>query len=324
MKISRILRSRFFTHTPLVLTHNVTYLCNCKCKTCDLWKKTGEYHNDLTQEQALQMLDDARDAGMAAYVAWGGEPLMRKDLPVLLERAKQNGMHTTVITNGYLLESKCEEIAPHVDLFIVSIDADGTLHDEMRGLDGVFDRAVAGIRKCRAAKKKVMINSVISTLNPGKAEGLVRLAKELGVPIAFEPLNVYPGYNEHLRPNNSAIQAEFSTIEACKRSGTPIVNSYQYLDLIRRSYSASRGYVCHAPKVFIEVQPDGTVARCTGGRWCNVKEKKLKELFTGPEYQKFCREVEKCDRCVVSCVIESSFAYSMNPMFLLEKVRTIL
>ncbi|HMK46947.1 MAG TPA: radical SAM protein, partial [Methanocella sp.] len=261
MKISRIVGSRFFTHTPLVLTHNVTYLCNCKCKTCDLWKKAGEYRNDLTREQALQMLDDARDAGMVAYVAWGGEPLMRRDLPALLERAKRNGMHTTVITNGYLLKSRCEEIAPYVDLFIVSIDAVGALHDEMRGLDGVFDRAVAGIEKCRTMSKRVIINSVISTLNPGTIESLVRLAEGLGVPIAFEPLNVYPGYNEHLRPDDATIRAEFSLIEACKRSGTPVVNSYQYLGLIKRSYSAHRGYVCHAPKVFIEVQPDGTVAR---------------------------------------------------------------
>lgn len=325
MKTLNILRSRFFSHTPLVLTHNVTYLCNCKCKTCDLWKKSEQYSNDLAKEQVFQLLDDARDAGMVAYVAWGGEPLMRRDLPELLERAKRNGLHTTVITNGYLLESRCEEIAPHVDLFIVSLDAaDGCLHDEMRGLRGIWEKALAGIRKCRALNKKVMINSVISNLNPGRAEGLIRLAKELGVPIAFEPLNVYPGYNEHLRPDAGAVKAEFSAIAAQKRSGVAIVNSRQYLDMIASSYCARRGYVCQAPRVFIEVQPDGTIGKCTGGQWGNVKDVKLKGLFTGKEYVEFCQAAEKCDRCVVSCVIESSLAYSLDPLFLLEKARNLL
>lgn len=324
MKSLKVLKSRLLTHTPLVLTHNVTYLCNCKCKTCDLWKKVNLYRNDLPRDAVFRMLDDARDAGMVAYVAWGGEPLMRKDLPQILARARENGMYTTVITNGYLLPARCEEIAPYTDLVIVSIDADDELHDEMRALPGIRQRALEGIRRCKELKVRVMINSVISTLNTGKADALVGLAAGLGVPIAFEPLNVYPGYNEYLRPTDTAIAAEFAKIIDHKKAGRDIVNSIQYLETIRQDYSRQKRYVCHAPEVFVEVHPDGAVARCTGGEWCNVKDVPLKELFTGSEYRSFCRDARRCTKCVVSCVIESSLAYSLNPGFLLEKARYLL
>jgi MoaA/NifB/PqqE/SkfB family radical SAM enzyme len=319
-----IVKSRLYTHTPLVLTHNVTYLCNCKCKTCDLWKKTSQFRDDLPKEAIFRMLDDARDAGMVAYVVWGGEPLMRKDLPEILAHARGNGLYTTVITNGFLLPARCEEIAPHTDLLIVSMDSDDELHDEMRVLPGIRMKALEGVRRCKELKINVMINSVISTLNLGKADGLIRMAAELDVPIAFEPLNVYPGYNEHLKPADDAMAAEFARIIAYKKTGRAIVNSTQYLETIRQDYSRQKSYVCHAPEVFVEVHPDGTVARCTGGAWCNVKDVSLKELFNGSEYRSFCQDAHKCTRCVVSCVIESSLAYSLNPGFLYEKARYLL
>ncbi len=321
LKSLNILKSRLYTHTPLVLTHNVTYLCNCKCKTCDLWKKSSQFRDDLSRESVFRLLDEARDAGMVAYVAWGGEPLMRKDLPQILAHAKKNGLYTTVITNGFLLPARCEEIAPHTDLLIVSIDSDDELHDEMRDLPGIRRKALEGIKRCKELKIRVMINSVISSLNLGKIDGLVTLATDLGVPIAFEPLNVYPGYNEHLKPADDVIAAEFAKIVAHKRAGRDIVNSFQYLETIRQDYSRQKSYVCHAPEVFIEVHPDGTVARCTGGAWCNVKDIPLKQLFNGDDYRSFCKDARRCTKCVVSCVVESSLAYSLDPGFLIEKAR---
>ncbi len=46
----------------------------------------------------------------------------------------------------------------------------------------------------------------------------------------------------------------------------------------------------------------------------NVKEKSFEEIFKNNLYKKFCKENERCNRCDVSCVIETSFAYSINPL----------
>ncbi|MCD1295634.1 hypothetical protein CUJ83_11560 [Methanocella sp. CWC-04] len=326
MKSLNIIKSRLFTHSPLVLTHNTTSLCNCKCKTCDLWKKSPYHKNDLTKEEVFKMLDDAKQAGMIGYVAWGGEPLMRKDLPELLRHAKQNGLATTIITNGYYLEDRSEEIAPYTDCIIVSIDAADELHDEMRGVHGIREKALKGIEKCKGLKIRVMINSVISSLNIDKVDGLIMLSKELDVPIAFEPLNVYPGYNEHLKPDDATIKDVFLKIIEYKSSGHRIVNSKQYLEMIRENYSERKQYTCHAPKVFIEVHPEGEIACCLNlsKPWGNSKDISLKELFYSSDYKEFCKDVEKCNKCVVSCVIESSLAYSMEPVFLLDKVKNLL
>lgn len=323
MKALKILKSRFASHSPLVLTHLVTSLCNCKCKTCDLWKKNDEYKEDLTVAEVFKMLDDARDAGMIGYVAWGGEPLMRKELPEFLRHSRENGMFTVVITNGSLLAERCDEIAAHTDLIIVSLDSHDGLHDEMRGLNGIRLKAINGIRQCKKLKMRVMINTVVSRLNLDKTDEMVKLSGDLGVPIAFEPLNVYPGYNEHLKPSDAEINIVFSRLIKYKQSGYKIANSTRYLQIIGSEYSNKKPYACHAPKVYVEVSPRGDIACCLGKPWANVKNVSFERLFKSKEYIDFCERTEKCNKCVVSCVIESSLAYSIDPMFLLDKVRSM-
>ncbi len=93
--------NRYVYRSPIALTHLVTSMCNARCKMCDLWKKSSEYKKDMTTDEIFQMLDKARKSRMVGYVAWGGEPLMRRDLPEILKYAQKKKITTTVITNGF-------------------------------------------------------------------------------------------------------------------------------------------------------------------------------------------------------------------------------
>ncbi|MFQ6009814.1 MAG: radical SAM protein, partial [Candidatus Aenigmatarchaeota archaeon] len=174
--IASILKSRFISHSPIMLTHLVTSLCNARCKTCDLWKKSSGHKNDMSKEDIFKMLEKARKAGMGGYTAWGGEPLLRKDLPEILRFAKKNKLITTVITNGFSLKERCDEIAPFTDYLIVSIDSNDELHDKMRGVKGIRKRAIDGIIACKKTRMKTVINSVISNLNMDRIDGLFELS----------------------------------------------------------------------------------------------------------------------------------------------------
>jgi MoaA/NifB/PqqE/SkfB family radical SAM enzyme len=323
MIVTDILKSRFISHSPFILTHKITSLCNARCKTCDLWKSSSEYKNDLTKEDIFKMLEDARKAGMINYTVWGGEPLLRKELPEILTFAKKNGFITSIITNGFLLKDIYTELVGIVDYVIVSIDSNDELHDEMRGVEGILERAIDGIKLSKKAKIKIIINSVINKLNLDKVDGLCELSKELGVSIVFEPMNVLPEYNEHLKPTPQELKKAFSKIIKYKKMGYKIGNSIQYL----KYFTEKKRYTCHMPKCYITIDTDGDIGSCLQGvstawkKWGNVKEKSLKNLFESIEYKNFCKGMEKCNRCTFSCVIESSLAYSLNPFFLLDKMK---
>jgi len=318
-----ILKCRLLSQTPLALTHLVTSLCNCKCKTCDLWKKSSEYKNDLPKEEIFKMLKDAKKSGIISYTAWGGEPLLCKDLPEILKFAKEQELITTVITNGFLLKDRCNEILPFLDFLIVSIDSNDYLHDKMRGVRGLRKRAIEGIKLSKKSKTKIIINSVVSKLNLDKIEGLLKLSKELDIPITFEPMEIIEGYNEQFRPTEKELKKVFSKIIKFKKAGYRIGNSFEYL----KNFSKQKKYVCHAPKCYITVDTRGNISSCVGSLnkiWGNIKNKSFKEIFRNKKFKEFCKEVEKCNKCNVSCVIETSLAYSLSPLYFLDKAENLL
>ncbi len=320
MIVVNVLKSRFISHSPLVLSHLVTSACNARCKICDLWKKTKECKNDLSKEDIFEMIEKAKDAGMVGYVSWGGEPLLRKDLPDILKHAKENRFFTTIITNGYFLKDRYNEIAPFTDFLIVSIDSYDKLHNEMRGIEGMLERVIEGVKLCKKTKMKIIMNTVVSKLNLDKIEGLLELSRKLGIPITFEPMEVWTKYNEHLRPTDEELKTVFSKIIDYKKSGYKIGNSIQYL----QSFSNKKQYICHAPKCYITVDAQGNIGNinsCLNKSWGNIRDKSFKELFNDKKYKEFCKSSEKCNKCDVSCVIESSLAYSLNPLFVFDKVK---
>jgi len=72
----RYVFSRFWTHKPIFLTHSVTSECNCRCKICDIWRKKHST-DEMNTYKIFRMLDEARKLNFVAYIAFGGEPLMR-------------------------------------------------------------------------------------------------------------------------------------------------------------------------------------------------------------------------------------------------------
>lgn len=318
MRILNILKNRLVSHSPLSLTHRVTSLCNARCKHCDLWKKSSEIKNDLSKEDIFEMLKKAKKAGMVKYTAWGGEPLLRKELPEILQYAKKNKFTTQIFTNGFFLKEKYKEIAPFTDSLIVSIDSNDELHDEMRGVKGILKRAIEGIELSKKTEMNIVINSVISNLNLDKIDGLLELSKKLGVSIRFEPIKIN-FYNQQFKLTNEKLKTVFSKIIEYKKSGYFVNNSNRYLKII----SEKEQFICHAPKCFITVDACGDIISCLHGElgkvWGNIKKKSFKEIFDSREFKDFCKKMEGCNKCDFFCTIESSLAYSLDLPYLFER-----
>jgi len=305
----RYVFSHFWTHKPIFLAHSVTSECNCRCKICDIWRKK---HNtdEMNTHEIFRMLDEARKLNFVAYIAFGGEPLMRPDILDILQHAHDLDFYTSIITNGIYLPEKAEKIAKVVDLTWVSLDHDSDYHDEMRGLKGTFERAVDGIIKLRRARKRVAINCVLSRLNTNAVWKMAEFARRVGAKLAFDLVEVFPGINEEYALTASERRRLFSEVREFKKQGYPILNSHEYLEHLVSGVK----YSCAQPRTFITVSEDGKIKPF----WCQktsrvlgyLQKQSLSEVLYSPSFKEFDGIMKGCNLCNNSSTVEASVFYS--------------
>jgi len=313
-----VIRSRFFTHRPFFISHLITTRCFARCATC-LWR--GE---SIEQPDTLKIIDfyqQAKKLGFIATTFWGGEPLLRQDLFEILNACQNFGLIAGLITNGGLLTKYYKRLAHRLDFLIVSIDIPNQQHDDLRGVPGLFDMIVNGINQIREENPhlKVFINSVMSELNHSYAEQLVRFAEQHSTTITFESVNQGPVefprqdgktiVNHRLPPDKE--QATFNLIRRLKKNHPSINNSTSYLKLFEQSQVK---YRCHAPRISIRVEPDGSVTNCQDRAHPigNVYQHRLADILANPQMKSLQQQAESCSACVDSGVIESSLFWDFN------------
>ena len=97
---------------PLWLLAELTYRCPLHCVFCYNpvnFAKTGA-EAELSTDDWVRVLRQARAAGSVQCGFSGGEPMLREDLEVLVAEAHQLGFYTNLLTSGVgLTETRSEE-----------------------------------------------------------------------------------------------------------------------------------------------------------------------------------------------------------------------
>jgi 12,18-didecarboxysiroheme deacetylase len=178
-----------------VVVWNITRRCNLKCIHCYAQSKDQEYTDELTTEQGKELIDDLAKFGVPVILFSGGEPLMRKDLPVLAEYAVSKGMRAVISTNGTLITKEVAKKLKEIGLSYVGISLDGLeeIHDHFRGKKGAYQKAMEGIKNCQEAGIKVGLRFTMNKINVKDIPGIFDLLEEKDIPrVCFYHL-VYAG-----------------------------------------------------------------------------------------------------------------------------------
>src|SRR4030065_1445134 len=249
MRIYRgFLSNLFDVKVPLFCGHKLTYNCNLKCKMCPFWKRSNK---DLSTETEKAILRRIYDSGACAIAFEGGEPLLRNDLVEILAFSRSLPLHTSLVTNGTLLESRIDEIASYINgVVYVSLDGLEKTHDTIRGVPGCFRKAVRGIIASRE-KVSVTINTTIMNENLCEIEDMVKLAKELNtrisVTVAYEYCNAKVS-----APTADEIAKIAGKLIEMKKKGYPLVNSISYFKVLAKE----KNWRC-SPWALVNVGPEG-------------------------------------------------------------------
>jgi len=163
----------------------LTYICQCNCVHCGMAIYEKNISTELKTADWLKIIDELSINKIKDIVFFGGEPTLRDDLAELVSAVKKRGITTVVDTNGYLLTNnfvKKMKIAG-LDFFEISIDSSSSkIHDDLRGVEGVFNKMQEGIKNCKSNDLGFLISTYATkdNIKNGELKKIINLARKMG------------------------------------------------------------------------------------------------------------------------------------------------
>lgn len=270
---------------PLNLTVSVSYRCNSRCKTCNVWQRPND---DLTLEEYEKTF---ASLGRAPY--WftfsGGEPTLRPDLPEIVESASRNcrpGI-INIPTNGIqdrIIPNRIERVlqAAQTSEVIVNLSLDGVgeKHDALRGVRGNFVRAMRTYTGLKALQQRYTnltlgVHTVISHFNVEELDALYSFVRDELQPDSFISeiaeerveldtvgMGITPSIQSY-QPAIERLQAQMRRAEF--RGVSRITQAFRdrYYDLVKQTLVEQRQVIpCMAGVASAQIAPNGDVWSC--------------------------------------------------------------
>ena len=139
---------------PYKLTFCLTFWCNYRCETCNIWQMTPRDELRLDEIRAFFR----RSSRFLWVDLTGGEPWLRKDFVDICEAVIGSCPHLVLLhfpTNGYLTDKivagvrEIRRMGTQKLIITVSTDGDEAMNDEIRGIEGGWRKQIETFRQLR-------------------------------------------------------------------------------------------------------------------------------------------------------------------------------
>lgn len=256
------------------ISWNTTKRCNLYCKHCYRESGPEKMDNELSTEEGKKLLDQMVKAGMRVIVLSGGEPMLRDDIFEIIDHAKSIGMTVLMGSNGTLItKEKAEELkSSGLSAIAISIDSlDPEKHNNFRGSDTAFQKAMEGANNCLAAGIKVQLNCTVTKENLDEIEEIADFASKLGASSSHMLFLVDTGrgkeikeasidIEEYKKAINRIIDKDLELDILLKPTCAPQYKVESILRGIQQQKNTSRG--CIAGISYCSILPNGDVHIC--------------------------------------------------------------
>lgn len=154
----------------------LTRACNLKCIHC-LNNSGIKQKDELTKEDLLKLIKNFSSNGVQEIRFTGGEPLLFNGIYDLIKFATEEGICTSLGTNGTLITKEVAKKLKESGLkkVVVSIDGNKKTHDKIRGKKN-YQKAMHGLKYLKQNDINVRVNSVIMKSN---MDDVIKLAKKM-------------------------------------------------------------------------------------------------------------------------------------------------
>jgi hopanoid biosynthesis associated radical SAM protein HpnH len=310
---------------PLVLMLEPLFRCNLACPGCGKIDYADPILNQrLSVKECLDAVDEC-DAPMVAIP--GGEPLIHREIGEIVKGVVARKKFVSLCTNALLLEKKLHLFEPSPYLFFsVHLDGIKERHDAAVAQKGVFDIALAAIKKAKAKGFSVNVNATIFDGHPAEdIAAFLDLTAAIGVGVSISPGYAYeraPDQQHFL--NRRKTKELFRQVFALgKGKKWRFMHSTLFLDFL----AGNREFLCTpwgmpTRNIFGWQKPCYLLGEGYAGSY--------KELMETTDWDSYgTGRYEKCANCMAHCGYEPTAAHAAvtNPLdaivTALRGVRTI-
>lgn len=298
---------------PVLCNYYVTYRCNATCSFCDIWEKPSPY---ITLQNFRENLRDLKKLGVKVIDFTGGEPLLHRDLDVLLDEAKKEGMITTVTTNCLLYPKYAERLKGKIDMLHFSLDSpDEEEHNVSRGVK-CFDKVMESIALAKTNGERP---DVLFTVFEQNVDKIARVWKEITQPNGLVLiLNPVFDYNS-VQTGGSLSEQSLKQLQWWGKQKNVYLNE-AFISLRQNGGNHVDNPVCKAASTTLVISPENKlVLPCyhLGTKDFQINNN-LYDLYQSTEVQEIVAlegRLKECEGCVINCYMQPSFAVEINKYF---------
>jgi radical SAM protein with 4Fe4S-binding SPASM domain len=264
-----------------------TKACNLKCNFCGRDSRETS-KNELNTNEAKNMVKELMDLGCKNLSITGGEPTLRKDIWEILGFARDCGIENLgFITNGFLLDKFKREIEKlEINFAGVSLDGYRRHHDELRGMHGVYEKALNTLdlfqeicipnRKVVTVCTKISLEDLPLMISDAFKHGCTN----------YRIQNIIPeGRAKDMENTKEEIKRALEYVLLYRKKGFNIEASENFgflgnLEMLVRPYH----FFCSAGLSLITIFEDGTIGGCSiesSKKYSegNIRERSLKSIW---------------------------------------------
>jgi hopanoid biosynthesis associated radical SAM protein HpnH len=291
-------RERF----PLIVELEPLFQCNLACSFCG---KIQHPEHILKQRMPVdQAIGAIEECGAPMVSIAGGEPLVHPEIHVIVEELLKRKKFVFLCTNAILLEKKLDNFKPSPYFtWVIHLDGMRERHDQFVERNGIFDKAVSGIKAAKERGFRVGTNTTF--LNTDTPETVKEVLDYLNDELEVDTLQISPAYAYEKAPD----QEHFPGVEQ-----TRALFSAAFADGGRKKWRLN-----HSPlfldflegKVDYQCTPWGIPSYSLFGwqRPCYLMSdgyaKTYKELIETTDWSKYGRgNDDRCNNCMAHCGYE--------------------
>jgi heme d1 biosynthesis radical SAM protein NirJ len=228
-----------------VVIWNLIRRCNLTCKHCYSISADIDFKGELSTAEVFAVMDDLKAFGVPVLILSGGEPLLRKDIFEISQRAKDKGFYVGLSSNGTLVnEDNIERIAAvGYDYVGISLDGMRETHDRFRRKQGAFDASLKGIRHCLEHGIKVGMRFTMTEDNAAELPDMLQLMRDEGVDKFYLSHLNYAGRGNRNRDSDVQFDIARNAMDLLMETALQHVRSGDQMEFVTGNNDADGAYL---------------------------------------------------------------------------------
>ena len=307
---------------PVMAYYYVTYKCTARCTFCNIPDGPMDVipvSKYASTAQSIEHFRILKKLGVRIIDFTGGEPLLKKNLPVLLKACKDMGLLTQITTNCTLYPRRAKELAGLIDIMNFSlVGPTADIHNPIRR-DTSFDSVIKSMRIARELGEPYQLIFVLTNNNVDQLEPMIKLAREHQAILKVQPeFDLFGNGNVDLTHVRMAERLAFENNVYVNLGETKIFDQGNVAAKPR----------CRASNAVIVVSPDGYVLYpCYHQVTTKIPlDENFARLFYSRKWKQMQDEVGTfsfCDGCRNLCYLHPSFNYKYDRLAVLSAISDI-